>query len=159
MTARYPLRINVGFLTHQPIGTSREIHFDLVDHKLEPDFQLGFLKGVVRLNRTPQGVIAEGDFEGNVQAECVRCLDTFDQPLHTTFQELYSFKGHPTSEPSMLVPEDGNIDFAPLVREYLLVEIPINPICRPDCKGLCIICGENLNLTTCEHQQLKTDKN
>ncbi|HWQ45557.1 MAG TPA: DUF177 domain-containing protein [Longilinea sp.] len=153
MTVRDPLRINFGFLTHQPIGSSREIHFDLVDHLLEPDLQLGFLKGVIRLNRTHEGVIADGDFEGNVQTECARCLENFTQPLHTTFQELYTFKGDLASEPSMLVPEDGNIEFAPLVREYLLVEMPINPICRPDCKGLCVVCGENLNLTTCEHQK------
>lgn len=52
----------------------------------------------------------------------------------------------------MKIPEDGNIDFGPILREYLLLEMPIKPLCKPDCKGLCTVCGENLNLTTCEHQ-------
>jgi uncharacterized protein len=48
-------------------------------------------------------------------------------------------------ESGLVVPEDGNIDLEPIVYEYLLLEIPINPVCREDCKGLCDICGENLN--------------
>jgi uncharacterized protein len=52
----------------------------------------------------------------------------------------------------MVIPEDGNVDFAPLVREFLLLEVPIKLLCREDCIGLCSVCGENLNLTTCEHQ-------
>jgi uncharacterized protein len=42
------------------------------------------------------------------------------------------------------LPEDGHINLAPLVREYILLEIPINPLCRPDCLGLCPECGEIL---------------
>jgi uncharacterized protein len=40
-----------------------------------------------------------------------------------------------------------------LFREYILLEIPISPLCRPDCKGLCPICGNNLNEDTCHHEE------
>jgi len=148
----YPLRVNVGFLLNQPAGTSREITFDLPDFKLSPDFGTTSLIGNIRITRTPQGVLAQVDFKANMPATCVRCLEDYIQSLHTNFTELFSYKSHPTIELGMVIPEDGNIDFAPLVREYLLLEVPIKLICKEDCKGLCSICGENLNQTTCEHQ-------
>jgi len=49
------------------------------------------------------------------------------------------------------LPEDGHIDLSPLVREYMLLDIPIKPLCSTDCKGLCPVCGENLNETQCGH--------
>jgi uncharacterized protein len=45
----------------------------------------------------------------------------------------------------------------PLVREEMLLAIPINPICRADCKGLCPICGGNLNETLCSHEGEEVD--
>ena len=149
---RYPLRVNVGFLLNQPAGTSREITFDLPDFKLSPDFETTSLNGNIRITRTPQGVLGQVDFKASMPATCVRCLEDYFQSLHTNFTELFSYKSHPTIELGMVIPEDGNIDFAPLVREYLLLEVPIKLLCKEDCKGLCSICGENLNQTTCEHQ-------
>lgn len=151
---RNPLRINVGFLLNQPIGTSRDIHFDLADYRFSPDFIPSSLQGVIRLGRTPQGVIAEGTFDAELNTSCVRCLTDFPLKLHCHFDELYSFKNHPTVDPGFIVPDDGNIDFAPTLREYLMLEIPIKVLCRPDCKGLCVECGENLNERACEHQKM-----
>jgi uncharacterized protein len=149
---RYPLRINVGFLLNQPVGTCRDIHFDYADLKISPDFQISKLEGVARINRTPQGLLLDAEFAAYLTDECVRCLEPFEQELHTCFQELFSFQFHPTTEPSLVIPEDGNIDLAPLAREYLLLEKPIKALCKTDCKGLCTICGEDLNLHTCVHQ-------
>ena len=56
------------------------------------------------------------------------------------------------TESGLLVPEDGQIDLEPLLREYALLEFPISPVCKPDCKGLCPVCGENLNRTDCGHR-------
>jgi uncharacterized protein len=157
---RFPLRINIGFLLHQSIGSSRDIHFDLPELHLPPDLELCGLAGSVRIGRTPQGLVVVGDFQAGSKMECVRCLVEFQQPLHTQFSELYSFNSvksiaqvHAASEMGLIVPEDGNIDLAPLVREYMLLEIPIRPLCKPDCKGLCIICGADLNTEPCEHQK------
>jgi uncharacterized protein len=149
---RYPLRINVGFLTNQPVGTSRDIHFDFAELDLFADFHLDKLEGVAHLNRTPQGLLIEAEFHAHQSAECVRCLEPFEMELHTRYQELFSFHEHPTTEPSLLIPEDGNIDLAPLTRDYLLLETPIKGLCRPECKGLCTVCGEDLNVRACAHQ-------
>jgi uncharacterized protein len=142
---RYPLRINVGFLLNTPIGTARDIHFENPKIELKPDLQLTNFSGVARVGRTPQGILVHGDFQGNAPAECVRCLTDFEQPLHATFDELYAFDHRSTTEAGLILPEDANIDLEPLVREYLLIEMPISPLCRTDCQGLCPVCGENLN--------------
>jgi uncharacterized protein len=151
-TNRLPLRINIGFLQNQPVGTSREIHFETPDFKMADEFDPSELRGLIRVSRTPQGVLAQGVFNTTIKAECVRCLEEFNKPLRTVFTELYSYHAHPTTDTSMVIPEDGNVDFAPLVREFLLLEVPIKLLCREDCLGLCSVCGENLNLITCEHQ-------
>lgn len=148
---RYPLRINVGFLLHLPLGTSRDLHFDFPSLQVTDDLEIKELKGIVRLIRTSQGLLLQGEFRGEKGEECVRCLSNFWQYLETSFNELYAFDQRSETDSGLVVPEGGNIDLAPLIREYLLIEVPINPMCRPDCKGLCPICGENLNENTCEH--------
>jgi uncharacterized protein len=147
---KHPLRINVGFLLKAPIGYSRDIHFDFEELKLDEELYTGFV-GTVRLNRTPQGILAMCDFSTETTVACIRCLKEYQQPLHTEFSELYAFDDRSTTDSELVLNEDGNIDLEPLVREYLLLEVPISALCRPDCKGLCPICGEDLNRTACEH--------
>jgi uncharacterized protein len=148
---RHPLRINVGFLHHASIGTFREIHFVYPALRLSPDFELNDFSGMVRLNRTPQGILFQGEFSGRTSQLCVRCLADFVQPLKINFDELYAFDERSVSDSGLILPEDGNVDLDELVREYMLLEIPIKPLCRLDCKGLCAECGVELNNETCEH--------
>jgi uncharacterized protein len=78
--------------------------------------------------------------------------------LNPRFDQIYTFEKEPLSEEEEIVPADGYIDFEILLREYLLMEISMNPLCRSDCKGLCSVCGQNLNEKLCEHQKLETNK-
>jgi uncharacterized protein len=152
------LRVNTGFLLSQPIGASRDIHFDFQQIHVNPDLDLSDFSGLVRLNRTPQGILVICDFKGKLQSECVRCLEPYLQNLHAEFSDLYALKGHGITESGLTLPEDGNIDFTPLVWEYMNLDIPIKPLCRPDCKGLCVVCGANLNEEVCEHQNYVTEE-
>ncbi len=147
---RHPLRINVGFLLNAQIGYSRDIHFDHPTIKLEDEFFTNF-DGLARVNRTPQGILVQCDIHAERKLECVRCLKEFDVPLHGIFEELYAFNNRSTTESDLILREDGIIDLEPLAREYLLIEIPISPLCREDCRGLCPVCGQDLNLEICEH--------
>ncbi len=148
---RYPLRINIGFLFNQPIGTNRDFTFDFPVVALSPDFEVTRFNGSAHISRTPQGLLVEADFTGYLIQECVRCLEEFSQPLHTHYTELFTFRFRRNVETELVVPDDGYINLAPLTRDYLLLELPIKPLCRPDCKGLCPVCGINLNETLCEH--------
>lgn len=153
---RFPLRFNVGFLRKQPIGSSRDFHFDFEAIRFSPEEEFIELSGIAHLSRTPQGLLVEGKFQGKLGVECVRCLTSFLQPLRTSFDELFAFDERSVSDSGLILPEDGNIDLGPMVREYLLIEVPISPLCRPDCKGLCPVCGQDLNQATCEHVNLST---
>lgn len=149
---RHPLRLNVGFLINATVGTSRDFAFDFDQMPLGEDVLLHAFGGVAHFDRTPQGLLLQGRFHGGIDLECVRCLETFVYPIVWTQTDLYAFDKRSLSESNLLVPEDGYIDLEPLLREYALLEVPINPICRPDCRGLCPICGQNLNLADCGHR-------
>jgi len=149
---RYPLKINVGFFFNLPIGSSRDIHFEFPTLHLPPDLDVVDFKGMAHISRTPQGLLFEGKFDALTSAECVRCLEPISLVMKTEFNEVYAYKSHSFTESGLYVPEDGNIDLSPIVREYLMLEYPIKPLCRADCQGLCTICGENLNNNACEHQ-------
>lgn len=156
-TPHQPLRLNIGFLLGQPIGTSRDFEFDLPKIRLGDDLSLDDFSGFADFSRTPQGLFLQAKFEGSVDLECVSCLDTTQHLLKMDFSELYAFSQRSVSDSGLLVPESGYIDLELLVREYALLEVPISPLCKPDCKGLCRECGQNLNERDCGHQQAQAD--
>lgn len=140
-----PFRLNVGFVVSQPVGYSRDFPLNLFNFHIPPDLDLHTLIGNVRISRTPQGLLARADLAANIPSNCVRCLKDFPLPLEIHFTELFAFSERHASESGLILPEDYHIDFSPLIREYLFLEVPINPICQSNCKGLCPTCGENLN--------------
>ncbi|HSL45191.1 MAG TPA: DUF177 domain-containing protein [Anaerolineales bacterium] len=153
---RKPFRINVGFIIHEEVGYSHEIPFEAEKAKLD-DFELDNLIGKVDIGRTPQGLVVQGNFSADTTLECVRCLRDFSHPLDWEFTELYAFTRKSVSESGLLLPEDAHIDLAPLLREYALLEVPINPLHDPDCKGLCSVCGQDLNIRDCGHRPDQSD--
>src|SRR4030095_6456230 len=149
---RKPFRINVGFIVHEEIGYTSEFQFDVAKAIIE-DLELRNITGFVHVGRTQQGLVVQGPFSGETTLECVRCLKDFSQPLTWEITELYAFSKDAVSELGMILPESAQIDLAPLLREYALLEVPISPIHNPDCKGLCIECGQDLNIKDCGHDQ------
>jgi len=149
--------LNVGFVVAQSAGFSRDFPFDIPQISVPPDLRLNNLNGLVRATRTPQGILLQADFHTQIDLECVRCLADFQQTLAFNFTELYAFSQRYVTDSGLLMPETGIIDLTPVVREYVLLDIPISPLCRPDCKGLCPICGNNLNESTCFHEEESGD--
>ncbi|MBN1535886.1 MAG: DUF177 domain-containing protein [Anaerolineales bacterium] len=148
-----PLRLNVGFIVNLSVGDSREFIFDVPALHLDSDFTFMDLSGVARITRTAQGLLVQVKLSALAECDCVRCLTPFSQSLKTEFTELYAFSRDSMTDSGLILPEDAHIDFAPIIREYMLLEVPMSPLCRPDCKGLCPICGENLNETKCNHEE------
>ena len=148
-----PFRINIGFIVHEEVGDSHDFpfHFDRV--RVADDLELDRFTAAVHVGRTAQGLLLTGECSARTVVECVRCLRPFWQPLQWTMSEVYAFSEKSTSESGLTLPEDFQIDLAPLIREYALLEIPIKPICRRDCRGLCPICGQDLNVRDCGHQR------
>lgn len=147
-----PLRINVGFLVKAEAGYSRTIEFEVPELVVPPDLTLHDLRGSAQIGRTPQGLVVEVELSAHTPAECARCLDPFDLAVASHFTELYAFNEDSMTESQLLLPANHQIDLAPLAREYLLLDSPITPLCRPDCRGLCPVCGVNRNREHCEHE-------
>ncbi len=104
-------------------------------------------------------VLISGVLHAFLEAECSRCLQPFRQEVKTDFQE--SFVIIPEAEggdPQALAAEAANelsvsgnyLYLNEFLRQIMILAQEYNPVCRPDCKGLCAECGADLNRTNCE---------
>ncbi len=131
--------------------------FEFEKVRIDEDLDLQDFIGTIQVSRTPQGLLVQGKFSGETMLECVRCLNEFSKPLIWKLTELYAFNDKSVSDSGLIIPDDAQIDLESLIREYALLEIPINPICKPDCKGLCSVCGQDLNVADCGDRPEQND--
>lgn len=151
-TPRHPFRLNLGFFLPQSVGYHHTFPFQLDYVKFSDDLNLREFDGMVTVSRTPQGLLLQGDFQGNLDIECVRCLKSYEQRLHWDMTELYVFNRENVDEDNQLLPDNAQIDIEEYVHEDAMLDIPLNPICKEDCQGLCQVCGIDLNLEDCGHE-------
>lgn len=92
------------------------------------------------------GVLATGEVVTEWTGECRRCLRAVTGEVRAEFRELFE----PRPQEGETYPlRQEHIDLEPLAREALLVELPLAPLCSPDCRGLCPNCGADLNAGPC----------
>jgi uncharacterized protein len=119
---------------------------------------------VVRLNVLPMRdfIRVKGHLEARVRQECGRCLAGFEAPLRSRFTLDYSRKipqdvhkngaegiEVTADQIGMIYFEGEEIDFTDAIQEQVILAIPFNPVCKPECKGLCPRCGSDLNVEGC----------
>jgi len=144
-------------MLHQTVGYNRTFEFDHPSVQVSDDLDVSDLRGALRLTRTAQGLYAAGSLHATTRLECVRCLTPFDQPLAAAFDDLFVYPPTKAPEALLSIPETGLLDLNPLTREYLLLDVPLRPLCRDDCRGLCPECGANRNEVDCGHGAEETD--
>jgi len=149
-TLRQAFRINVGFLIGAEIGYFRVFDFNIESYR-DDDLHLRDLEGAVKISRAQQGLFFEGSFNAKVELECSRCLENYLQGITFEFAELFSFNKENVTDSNLIVPDTAQIDLAEIIREYAFLSFPIQPKCSEGCKGLCVICGQNLNIADCGH--------
>ena len=150
----HPYRINVGFLINAPVGTYRDFEISEPSMELADDLHGDKIHCTVRVSRVQQGILATADCSAETELECTRCLEPFTSQLTAHFEELFYFHNlRENQDAEQFLPENGYMDLGELIREYLVMEVPYAPVCKPDCKGLCPICGKNLNLEPHEHPE------
>ena len=118
-------------------------------------------QGEVRVDRMGQGVRLRGRIEARALLVCSRCLVNFTDTLHVDLDEEFALGSAPQPHGGELGPEafvqrvgpDHQLDVTEVVRQHLQIAIPMAPVCRPDCRGLCPVCGANWNEQICEHQE------
>jgi uncharacterized metal-binding protein YceD (DUF177 family) len=149
------LRLNVGFLLADGPGHIHESRFDVPAVRVSDDLDLAFVRGPLRLSRTKEGILVQGQLEIGVEDECYRCLDPVSSTLPIILEELYSYPASNAVEFS--IGDDAILDLASLIRAEVMIAVAGGILCGPDCKGLCPECGANLNHGTCECADSKID--
>lgn len=118
----------------------------------------------LRMESVLEGVLVTGSVRGTATGACVRCLDPVAQPVDGRFQELFVHAdrhdhhlavGDEDADEEYRI-EDGLIDLDPVVRDTVVPALPFQPVCRPDCPGLCSVCGQPLAEDP-EHQHDEID--
>ena len=114
------------------------------------------------LTNAGKGILVTGLVSGRVLGTCDRCLEEAVLDLTGEVEEYYLFRQEATADGSdtlgdddemdfSWVGEDHTIDLTDAISSALLMETPYVVLCREDCKGLCPVCGENLNQVDCGH--------
>jgi uncharacterized protein len=132
------MKINAASIT--PEGLSLKENIDA--RQLELETEVVRFKGPLRLSadvsRITNTVTAILTLEGAIEFTCVRCLEEFGAPLNKTLRFVFEVDNR---EPV--------IDLGPQIREEIIVDYPLKPLCRDNCQGLCPQCGKNLNEGGC----------
>ncbi|CCH89824.1 conserved protein of unknown function [Modestobacter italicus] len=109
----------------------------------------------LRLESVMEGVLVSGTVDVPVTGQCARCLDPVEDTLELDVQELYAYEGSTTEatsgEDEVRRIEGDTLDLAPLVRDTVVLTLPLSPTCTPDCAGLCVDCGERLDDLPSDH--------
>jgi uncharacterized protein len=102
-----------------------------------------------------------GTVSATLELACSRCVEPFTVPVQAAFDLRYLPQSENAGEEEAEVEEDDltsafyrdeAIDLAQLIEEQFYLALPMKPLCRPDCQGLCPQCGVNRNLETCDCQ-------
>ena len=115
----------------------------------------------LRLESVMEGVLVSGTATAALTGECGRCLDPVTSTISVDLQELYAYPDSATGETT----EDGEVsrldgdflDLEPVLRDAVVLDLPLTPLCRPDCAGLCAGCGGRLDELPSGHTHEQTD--
>ncbi len=123
-------------------------------------------KAILRIDKKGDKVLIKGVVSGEIELECSRCLKDFIIPI----KSLVDISYHPIEELNkeelvelkrdemeVAFYREGIIDTEDIIRDQILLNIPMKPLCSEDCKGLCPICGNNLNEFDCGCQKEEID--
>jgi uncharacterized protein len=101
----------------------------------------------LRLEAVMEGVLVTGTALAALEGECVRCLGPITDELEVDLQELYVYddRDHdPDEDDEVSMLQDDLLDLEPLLRDAVVLALPFQPLCQPDCPGLCVECGARL---------------
>lgn len=154
------ITINVAQQLKESVGSVRHYEIDETTEEGLP------IHGEVQLLRTNRSILVTGKLETTDRGICSRCLEEFDHPLTLDIEEEYLLPNNTESDLSptpqnetgtFAVDENNLLDLSEAVRQYKLLTLPMKPICRQNCTGLCPYCGCNLNQGTCTCTPIRPD--
>jgi len=152
------MQINVAQQLKSAVGSVRDYEVsETID--VTGDGNGSLVQGKVSLMRTDRGILVKGVLNAEVELTCSRCLSLFNCPLTLNIEEEFFPTIDVVSGVSIPVPDEPGcftiderhvLDLNEAMRQCALLAIPMKPLCREDCAGLCPDCGHNLNLGACD---------
>ena len=160
------MRIDVRDLELRPLRYSEalspaELDFDPRDIHIKGKVGISLL-----VERRGYDVRVRGTLRAQAELACSRCLEPATVSIASDFDQLYESNAiHPLSSEIALQEKDTDIGFFSgdtieindIIREQILLALPMKPICRENCKGLCPHCGKNMNVEACDCETLFSD--
>ena len=147
--------INVSQLLRAPIGATGSCE---VAETVDIAGSESMVQGEVKLVYTGWGILVKGALQGTIEIICSRCLSLFSYPVTLNIEEEYFAATDVVSGAAVPLPEEPGyftideryvLDLTEAVQQYMLLVIPMKPLCRESCAGLCPDCGHNLNEGIC----------
>ena len=167
--ASHGLEFNVAQLLKEATGATRSYEV-VTDLSSDFDQELKIvspLSGQVRFLRTGPNILVTGTLETTIEKECGRCLTSFTTPVTIELEEEFfpqldiitgtAITQPPEVEEANLIDEQHILNLLEVVRQEILVKSDSLFYCRPDCKGLCPQCGQDLNMGSCDCQNEVVD--
>jgi len=158
--------IHVAQLLKSVPSTHRRVEFEDVDPQWRGDLVLTRpVAGQAHLQRTTRGILVSCEYATAVQLECSRCLDNYSLDIAGRVDEEFLpsidlSTGTPNrgleDDDAPRIGPDHLLDLGELIRQDILVQIPLQPLCTAGCPGLCESCGADLRqgACTCPHTNL-----
>ncbi|NNH02558.1 YceD family protein [Microbacterium ulmi] len=103
----------------------------------------------VRFESVHEGILASGTVDSEYTGVCGRCLTDIAEPVQVEFQELFAYPGEEAADFEV---QDDHVDLETLVRDAIVLSLPFQPVCQPDCPGLDPVTGERLTSSTGNEQ-------
>lgn len=96
------------------------------------------------------------ELKGTIQLVCSRCLQKFPYPIDLKIDERFTDDLENRDDEVIFI-NNYEVDINEIVENNIILSLPIKKLCREDCKGLCPICGTNLNISTCNCHEENID--
>ena len=150
---------NVAQLLKEPTGASRQYSVNESVPFSEEGWGLVHPTGPVSMLRTPRGILVSAGLTVSIPEPCGRCLETFQELVTAEIEEEFFPMTDVNTGLPLEVPRDSEplsidakhiLDLTEALRQAILLARPIQSLCRPDCAGLCVSCGCNLNWDRCD---------
>ena len=93
------------------------------------------------VTKMDEELVVTADIRCPLRLSCARCLEEFTSAVQAN--AIFTYQVRPADV----------VDITDDIRQEIILGYPVIPICRPDCRGLCRVCGQNLNIAACSHQR------
>lgn len=148
------------------IGLSKKVNLKIEIPPLETaegekDF-VGPIEVDFIIENVGPGILVKGKLKGSLLVNCDRCLKEFGQILDIDIEEMYYFEedlleNKEVNEDEVFKVINNKIDLEPTIRQNFVLNIPIKLLCKEVCKGLCFMCGKDLNEGSCDCKKDEID--